>query len=281
MAALVGKVVLITGAGRGIGRATALACAREGAQLVLNDLGCDPEGTGADPEVVEGVCREVRAAGGQAIASAEDITGAATPDALVTLCHEQFGRLDAVLHAAGSSQPRVLSRADDASIDRALDVHVRAAVRLTRAASALMQTQGDGGSILLCSSQAAFTGQREHSASCAANAAVVGFVRAAALELRRHRIRVNALAPLARTRMTVTSPMFQSVRSDSLQPEHVAAVATYLLSPISSEVSGECVGAAGGRIYVLRLHETTGAFVDEATLDMRAAADAWPQATKG
>ncbi len=279
MGTLAGKVVLVTGAGRGIGRAAALACAREGASLVLDDLGCETDGSGADTNVVERVRDEIAALGGAVVASALDVTAADAPASLTQLARERFGRLDAVFHAAGIAHEQSLARLLDVELDRVLDVHARAAIRLTRAASAIMQEQPEGGAILLSSGQNAFVGQRGQAAFCAANAAVIGFVRAAALDLRRHRIRINALAAIARTRATAASPMFQSLRADSLTPDQVAQAVVYLLSPLAADVTGECVGAAGTRVYTMRLHESTGAFLED-PLSPAQIANAWSEASK-
>jgi NAD(P)-dependent dehydrogenase (short-subunit alcohol dehydrogenase family) len=280
MGTLQGKTVLITGAAQGIGRAAALLCAHEGANLALCDVGCDAAGIGADPSLVGKLHAELEARGTAVVSSAADVTVREAPEALVALAKQRFGRIDGVLAAAGIVREQVLSRLTDADLDRVLDVHVRAALRLSRAASIAMQAQSEGGAIVLCSGQAAFIGQRGHAAYCAAAAAVTGFVRAAALELRRHRVRINAIAPLARTRATQDLPMFQSIRPDSLTPEQAAACALYLLSPLAEDVSGECVGVAGNRLYALRLHETTGAFLDDDAVTAEGIAHAWPQITR-
>ncbi|HEX2675848.1 MAG TPA: SDR family NAD(P)-dependent oxidoreductase [Polyangiales bacterium] len=279
MGTLAGKVVLITGAGRGLGRAAALACAHAGANVVLADLGCDLDGTGADPRVVESIREEIVGLGGRAIAQAVDVTSEDAPARLVQLARAEFGRIDGLFAAAGIVREHALSRLPDADLDRVLDVHARSAMRFARIVSAAMVDAADGGAILLASGQAAFVGQRGQAAYCAAASAITGFVRAAALELRRHHIRVNALAPTARTRATENTPMFQSLRPDSLRAQQVAQAVVFLLSPLAGEVSGECVGVAGNRVYSLRLHETAGAFLDDAFTPEELAA-AWTQVTR-
>jgi NAD(P)-dependent dehydrogenase (short-subunit alcohol dehydrogenase family) len=276
-ARLDGKTLLITGAARGLGRAAAVACAHAGARLVLCDVGCDPAGQGTDPAPVEALCAELASRGCEAVASALDVTLDGAPDALVQLATARFGRLDAVFAAAGIVREQPLSRLSDADLDRVLDVHARAAIRLTRSAVAQMQAQAEGGSIVLSTGQAAFVGQRGHTAYCAAASAVTGFVRAAAVELRRHHVRINALSALARTRATEALPMFQSLRADSLTPEQVGNCVAFLVSPLAQEISGECIGAAGNRLYTLRMHETTGAFLEDATLAPESIAQAWAQ----
>ncbi len=256
------KAVVVTGAGGGIGRAEALFLAREGARIVACDLGCDKEGRGSDPAVAERVAEEIRAAGGEAVASHEDVAAGGAADRLVTLALDRFGRLDAVVAAAGIARDRTVVNLDDADLEAVLCVHVRASFALTRAAARAMMDRGEGGSIVLTTSTSAFFGTARQAATSAAAAAVVGLVRSAAVELRKHRIRVNAIAPTARTRTTEHLPMFQGIGAGSMSPEHVAPVAAFLVSDLSEDVSGEVLGVAGGRVHALRSRETTGAFVE-------------------
>ncbi len=281
MALLSDKVVVITGAGRGIGRAAALACARAGASLVLNDVGCELDGRQADPGVVEQVRAEIAALGVGAVASAIDVTETSAPDALVQLALTRFGRVDGLFAAAGIVREQSVTRLLDDDLERVLDVQLRAPIRLTRALATALQERNQAGSIVLCSAQTAFAGARGQSAFAAASAGITGFVRVAALELRRHGIRVNALCPLARTRSTEQLPIFDAIRDDSLTPEHAAQVALYLLSPLAAEASGEIVGAAGSRVYTLRAHETSGAFLDGRPFGAEELAEAWPRVTRG
>jgi NAD(P)-dependent dehydrogenase (short-subunit alcohol dehydrogenase family) len=278
---LTDKVVVISGAAHGIGRAAALACAREGAALLVNDVGCDATGAGHDPEALLAVVQELRALGAKVEANHDDVTRDETPGHLVSQAVSAFGRLDAVFASAGIAFDRVLVRVDDADLDRVLDLHLRAPLRLARAAAQSFQARAQPGSILLTTAQAAFVGARGQSIYAAAAAGIAGFTRAAALELRRHGVRVNALAPLARTRATADLPIFQSVRKDSLTAEHVAQAVTFLLSPAAAEISGDIVGVAGSRVYTLRLHETTGAFLEGPLFGPDDVARAWSTVTRG
>ncbi|HEX7479873.1 MAG TPA: SDR family NAD(P)-dependent oxidoreductase [Polyangiales bacterium] len=281
MGLLSGKVVLITGAGRGIGQAAALACAQAGACVVLNDLGCDLEGGQADPSVVRAAAAAITAGGGEVLESALDITNPAAAHELVQATLARFGRIDGLFAAAGISRERLLPRLLDDDLERVLAVHLHAPIRLTRAVVRTLQERNQPGAIVLSSAQAAFVGSRGQTAYAAAAAGITGFTRAAALELRRHGIRVNALCALARTRSTEHLPIFEASREGSLTPEHAAQVALYLLSPLAAEVSGEIVGAAGSRVYTLRLHETSGAFLDGQPFDAEDLSAAWPRVTRG
>ena len=259
---LSGKVVVITGGGRGLGRAHALYAAARGARVVVNDVGCDREGTGVDPSVADGVATEIRRAGGEAVASHHDVSDESTAGALVALARESFGRVDAAIASAGISRERTVLNTELDDLDAVLSVHVRGSFALTRVFARALIDQGEGGSIVLTTGPAAFFGVARQSAASAAGAAIAALVRAAAVELRKHDIRVNAIAPTARTRTTEHLPTFQGIREGSMSPEHVAPVAAFLISDLAAEVSGEILGVAGGRIYALRSKETTGAFAE-------------------
>ena len=275
-----GKVVLVTGAGRGIGRAEALALAGRGAKVVACDLGCDREGNGSDPEIVEAVVSEIRARGGEAVGAAEDIAAKGTAEHLVELAQSTFGRLDGVVQSAGIVRERTVLNLETEDLDRVLDVHVRGSFALTRAAARAMVDGGQGGSIVLTTGPVAFFGGARLGALAAGAAAVVGLTRSAAVELRRHRIRVNAVAPTARTRATEHLPTFQGIGADSMSPEHVAPVVAFLLSDRGADVSGEVLGVAGGRVYAFRTREATGAFSEGRPFEMEEIASVWNDITR-
>jgi NAD(P)-dependent dehydrogenase (short-subunit alcohol dehydrogenase family) len=259
---LAGRVILVTGAANGIGRAVAQACGLAGARLVLNDLGCDPEGNGQDPDAIAAVARGIAATGGEVVSDARDLCAPGIPADLVRIALERFGRLDGVVSCAGIAVERSVLKTDEAFLDRVLDVHVRATFALVRAAASAMTEAKAGGSIVLMSGSAAFFGARGQAAIGGAQAAVVSLSRSAALELRRHEIRVNALIPTARTRATEDLPTFSSIAEDSMSPGHVASLVTFLLSSLAAEISGEIIGIAGTRAYGLRTRESPGAFAE-------------------
>ncbi len=259
---LEGRVILVTGAANGIGRAVAEACARDGARLVLNDLGCDREGEGRDPDAIAAVGRALAASGAAVLTDARDLAERGVPGELVRTAKERFGRLDGLVSCAGILAERSVLKTDDAFLDRVFDLHVRATFALLRAAASTMTDDKTGGSIVLMSGSAAFFGARGQAAIGGAQAAVVSMARSAALELRRHEIRVNALVPSARTRATQDLPTFSAIGEASMSPAHVAALVTFLLSSLAAEVSGEIVGIAGTRAYAFRTRESPGAFAE-------------------
>lgn len=274
------KVVVVTGAGRGIGRAVALACAGEGAKVVANDLGCDLDGEGVDPRIADAVVAEIRAGGGDAIADAHDVAQPGAPAAIVARALERYGRLDALISCAGIAAERSVLKSDEALLRRVIAVHLEAPFALVRAAGQAMVDRKDGGAIVLCTGASAFFGARGQSALGAASAGIVALTRSAALELRKHRIRVNAIAPTARTRQTEELPTFQGIQEGSMSPAHVAPIAAFLASPLAEDVHGEVVGIAGARAYAFRARETTGHFSDGRPLSIREVREAWRDITR-
>lgn len=262
---LEGRVILVTGAAGGIGSAVCELCVREGARLVVNDLGADREGQGADASVIARLSASLRDAGAEVVHDAGDVGAAGVPGALVALAKDRFGRLDGVVSCAGSAVERSVLKADDALVARVLDVHVRAPFALLRAAATLMVEQKEGGSLVLASGPAAYFGARGQAALGAAHAALIALARSASLELRRHDVRVNAVVPTARTRANEELPTFAAIPEGAMSPAHVAGMIVYLLSPLASEVSGEVVGVAGARAYGLKTRETPGVFSEGST----------------
>lgn len=275
------RVVVVTGAGRGIGRATAEALAREGAKLVLVDVGCDAEGEGVDASVVAEAAEAVRALGAEVEALALDVTASDAPAHVVEAARARFGRIDGLFSAAGIRRDRGLATLSDADLQRALDVGLLAPTRLLRAISGAMIDARCPGSIVLCAGPAGFFPAARQGASGAAFAGLVALARSAAVELRRHGIRVNVLVPTARTRLTEDLPLFRGVNASSMLPEHVAPVVTFLMSERGADVHGEIVGVAGGRLYAFQSRETVGAFVEGRGFSVDEIGPAWTEVTRG
>jgi NAD(P)-dependent dehydrogenase (short-subunit alcohol dehydrogenase family) len=266
------RVVIVTGAGRGVGRAAARLAAAEGARLVLADLGCDVEGNGADATVVGEIADELRAAGVEVEAFAVDVSAPGAVETLAERARARFGRLDGVVHAAGLWCDRTALRTSPELLERVLAVQLGAAFAWVRVAGQAMVEAKTGGSIVLLAGPSAFFGARGHAAMGAAQAGVVALARSAALELRRHRVRVNAVCPTARTRQTETLPTFAAIHEASLSPEHVASVIGFLLSDLAEEVHGEA--------YAIRARETTGVFGGAKPADPREVRGWWAEVLK-
>lgn len=260
MGALENKVIVVTGAARGIGKAEALFFAHEGARVVVVDNGAAADGNGEDATLAFQVVEEIKRFGGEALGMHESVVDAASAERVIQKAAEVYGRLDGVVSNAGILREGIVQKTSDADLTAVFAVHVRGAFGLLRAAARVLIDQKEGGSIILTSGPVGFFGSIRQSALAAASGALFGLTRTAAAELKRHDVRVNALAPTARTRQTEELPMFKSIREDSMSPEHVAPIAGYLLSDLSKDVTGEILGVAGARAYAFRTRETAGAF---------------------
>jgi NAD(P)-dependent dehydrogenase (short-subunit alcohol dehydrogenase family) len=275
-----GKLVFIAGGARGIGRATAKYAAVYGARVVLMDNGAAPDGSGSDDGVAAQAAAEIVAAGGHALGICADVRDRQALAAALTRACDAFGPVHAGFYCAGLSLEKPLARTSDKDLEDLLDLHVRSAFRFVRDVGRLLIDQRQGGSLLVCAGVEGLFGAAQRSAMAAASGAVIGFVRSAALELRRHGIRVNCLVPTARTRLTEHLPLFASIRSDSLTAEHVAPVATYLLSSAAQGVLGETIGVAGDRIYAVRSSETPGVYLGEPSATLERIAEGFSRATR-
>ncbi|HVU05102.1 MAG TPA: SDR family NAD(P)-dependent oxidoreductase [Polyangiaceae bacterium] len=257
MSVLSDQTCLVIGGGRGIGRAVSLLFAREGAKVMVADTGVDLDGSGGDPGVAKAVVEEIRSAGGVAESSAEDATLAGGAERLVKACTDAWGRLDALVYAAGIVVDRSLVRADEESFDRVVRTHLGGSFHATRAAAAVMARAGKG-RIVLTTSTAGLLGNFGQVAYSAAAAGVYGLLRAASIELQRNRVFVNGVAPLAKTRATEKLPLFETV--DTMTPEHAAAPYLFFASELSGEATGNVLGVAGGRLSAWKLGESSGKF---------------------
>lgn len=281
MGLLDGKVAVITGAGRGIGRAQALAFAAEGARVLVNDVGAARDGTGADRGPADAVVTEIRSAGGVGEASYESVSTAEGARAIVAHAVEALGGLDVLVNGAGILRDRPILKMDEESFDAVLGVHLRGTWFCMQAAARVMIDQGRGGRVINTTSIAGLIGNFGQANYGAANAAIYGLTRVGAIELRKHSITVNAIAPVAKTRMTEDLPMFQGVGEDSLGPQHVAPVAVFLASELAKDVTGEVVGVAGGRLSRFKMIETAGAFKHDGAWSAQEIRERWAEIARG
>ncbi|MFJ4357338.1 SDR family oxidoreductase [Streptomyces massasporeus] len=255
-----GRVVVVTGAGRGLGRAHALAFAAEGARLVVNDLGVGLDGTPEPDGPAARVVEEIRAAGGEAVAHGGDIATAEGAASLVRTALETYGRLDTLVNNAGFLRDRMLVNLDEDDFDAVVRVHLKGHFLPLRHAAAHWRSEAKAGRrpearIINTSSGAGLLGSVGQGNYSAAKAAIVALTLVAAAELRRYGVQVNAIAPAARTRMTertfadtMTAP---DSGFDAMAPENVSPLVVWLGSPASAGVTGRVFEAEGGRITVM------------------------------
>ncbi|MEU0088379.1 SDR family oxidoreductase [Streptomyces sp. NPDC006274] len=244
---LAGKAVAVTGAGRGIGRAVALACAAEGARVVVGDLGVSVDGASPTSEVADAVVEEIEAAGGTAVAVADDIATMAGGRRLVDVALAEYGRLDGAVCVAGILRERMLFNMAEEEWDAVLATHLKGTFTVFRAASPVMRAQGSGTLIGFTSGN--HQGSVSQANYSAAKGGIISLVRSAALGLHKYGVTANAVAPVARTRMSAGVPM---ELKEIGEPEDVAALVVYLLSDRAraERITGQVYTIAGPKIAV-------------------------------
>ena len=242
---LAGKVVAVTGAGRGIGRAVALCAAAEGASVVVNDYGVSVDGGSPTSEVASGVVKEIEAAGGEAVAVADDVSTMAGGQRVVDVALSSYGRLDGVVCVAGILRERMLFNMTEEEWDPVVATHLKGTFTVFRAASAVMRRQRSGTLIGFTSGN--HQGSVSQANYSAAKGGIISLVRSAALGLDKYGVTANAVAPVARTRMSAGVPM---ELAEIGEPEDVAALVVYLLSERAREVTGQVYTVAGPKIAV-------------------------------
>ncbi|MCX4504646.1 SDR family oxidoreductase [Streptomyces anulatus] len=255
------RVVAVTGAGRGLGRAHALAFAAEGARVVVNDLGVGPDGDGGSAGPAREVVDEIVAAGGEAVVHGGDIATAEGAASLVATAVKVFGRLDTLVNNAGFLRDRMLVNLDEDDWDAVMRVHLRGHFLPLKHAAAYWRAEAKAGRtpvarVINTSSGAGLLGSVGQSNYAAAKAGIVALTLVAAAELGRYGVHVNALAPAARTRMTErtfagTMAAPGAGEFDAMAPANVSPLVVWLGSAASDGVTGRVFEAEAGRITVM------------------------------
>jgi NAD(P)-dependent dehydrogenase (short-subunit alcohol dehydrogenase family) len=268
-----GKVAIITGAGGGLGRSHALDLARRGALIVVNDLGGAADGTGSSESAAQKVVDEIKAAGGEAVANYDSVATPEGGQAIVQSAVDTFGRVDIIINNAGILRDTSFKNMTPDQLNPVLDVHLRGAFYVTQPAWQLMRDQGYG-RIVNTSSGAGIFGNFGQTNYGAAKMGLVGFTRVLAIEGAKNNIKANAIAPVARTRMTedILGPA-----AEKLAPELVTPVVTYLAHE-DCPVSGEVYSVGGGRVARVFIGVTPGIF--DADLTAEAVRDGFAEIRK-
>lgn len=239
-----GKVVAVTGAGRGIGREIALLCAREGASVVVNDLGASAEGSGADEGPAEEVVSVIRAAGGKAIVNGASVADPAGATSIIDDAVKTFGRIDGVVNNAGILRDRIFYRMSEVDWKLVVDVHLNGTFLVSRAAANYFKDQGSGSYVHFTSTSGLIGnfGQANYSA---AKMGIVGLSNSIALDMQRVGVRSNCIAPFAWSRLIATIPAETDAEKErverikSMSADKIAPLVAFLLADAAAEVSGQ------------------------------------------
>ncbi len=242
-----GKVVAITGAGRGIGRSIALDAAAAGARVVVADYGVTTDGSEPSSDIADSVVAEITAAGGQAVAAASDVGTMSGGDAVVAAAMDTWGRIDGAVCVAGILRERMLFNMSEDEFDAVVRVHLKGTFTVYRAASAIMRKQEGGGSLIGFTSGVWALGSVAQANYAAAKGGIVSLTYSAAVGLERYGVRANVIAPVARTRMSAGVPMQLAENGD---PEDISPMAVYLLSDRARHLTGQVYSVVGNKIAV-------------------------------
>ncbi len=240
MGLLDGKVAIITGAGGGIGRAHALAFAKEGAKVVVE---------------------EIKAAGGDAVANYDSVATREGADGLLWSALNKFGAADILVNNAGVLRDRTLLNMSESDWDVVFAVHMKGTFYCSQTIARYLKTRGKGGRIINTTSVSGLIGNIGQANYSAAKAGIYGFTRTLSMELARYKITCNALAPVAYTRLTEDLAMIKAMGEgvkEALAPEHIAPVAVFLASDLAADVNGTIVGVQGAQVSIYKMVQSTG-----------------------
>jgi NAD(P)-dependent dehydrogenase (short-subunit alcohol dehydrogenase family) len=259
MGLLDGKVIVITGAGGGIGREHAMAMAKEGAAMVINDLGGARDGSGAGGNAMaDQVVEEIKAAGGEAVANYDNVATVDGGESILKSALDAFGKVDGVVNNAGILRDKSFSKTTEDLWDPVIQVHLKGTYCVTRPIFNHMKESGNGGVIVNTSSTSGLNGNFGQCNYGAAKAGIAGFTRCLALEGKKYGIRCFILAPVALTRLTEDLPGFDDTVSDRMAPGLVSPLLTFLTSDLSKDMTGNTFFCGGGRIAEMKVVTATG-----------------------
>jgi len=280
MGRLDGRVAIVTGAGRGIGRAVALLLADEGASVVVNDLGVAVDGSGRDSGPAHGVVAEIGEAGGKAITSGADISDFGAAEGLIAAAIEEFGRLDVLVNAAGILRDRMVFNMTEQEWDDVIRVHLKGTFNTTRFASAHWRSLRDETAqnrIINFTSVSGLHGSPGQPNYAAAKMGIVGLTYSSARSLARYGVTVNAISPGAATRMTDSVPTDRrragAASADERSPDNVAPIVAYLASERSGWITGRIIHSSGYEVSLYNNPEPVSRIIGTGPWDADALGD--------
>jgi len=253
-----GKVAIITGAGTGIGRAHALAFAKEGAKVVVNDLGGDRSGSGKGSEAADRVVLEIKTAGGEAVANYESVATREGAESILWTALSKYGRVDILVNNAGVLRDRSLLNMSDADWDVVNSVHLKGTFYCSQQVARFLKVQGKGGRIINTTSLSGLMGNFGQANYSAAKAGIYGLTRTMAIELAKSNVTVNAIAPVALTRMTEDLAVMKGMSDDQIGPQYVSPAVLFLASDLAADITGQVLGVHGPKLFVYRMEQTEG-----------------------
>jgi NAD(P)-dependent dehydrogenase (short-subunit alcohol dehydrogenase family) len=259
MGLLDGKVAIVTGAGGGIGREHALALAREGAAVVVNDLGGARDGSGGGGAMADTVVKEIRDAGGEAAANYDSVSTVAGGENILKTAIDAFEKVDIVVNNAGILRDKSFANTSEDLWDIVVNVHLKGTYCVTHAVYSHMKERAQGGVIINTSSTSGLNGNFGQCNYGAAKAGIAGLSRCLAIEGKKYGVRVFILAPVALTRLTDDLPGFDADEMKvRMNPGLVSPLVAYLASDLSKEHSGTTFFVGGGRIAEMKVVTHTG-----------------------
>jgi NAD(P)-dependent dehydrogenase (short-subunit alcohol dehydrogenase family) len=265
-----GKVAVVTGAARGVGREIAILMARQGARVVVNDYGGSEVGTGSDRKPADEVVEEIRRAGGEAVANYESVASMAGGQSIIKSAMDAFSRVDIVVNNAGILRDRMIFNMSEEEWDAVINTHLKGTFAVTRAAAPIMREQ-KWGRFINMTSTSGLIGNVGQANYAAAKLGIFGLTKVTALDMARYNVTANCISPFAWTRMIGTIPTeteAQKARVEKvkkLSPAHIAPVAAFLASDAAKDVTGQVFGVRGKEIMlfsherpIMRVHLDEG-----------------------
>ncbi len=249
------KVVVVTGAGRGIGRAISLLAAEHGAKVVVNDLGGAEDGSGASQSPADEVVEAIRAAGGEAVSSYASVTEWDAAHEIIDLAVNYFGRIDAVINNAGNLRDAIFHKMTEEDFDAVLNVHLKGTFNVSRAAATHFRAQTSGAFVNMTSTSG-LIGNFGQANYAAAKMGIVGLSKSMALDMGRFRVRSNCIAPFAWSRLIGTIPtnseeeQARVAKIQQMTPDKIAPLAVALCSDAARDVTGQIFGVRNNEIFL-------------------------------